>query len=327
MQKLSKLTSPQFAGLCLVLALGTLGLMGLPLRAQEEPKTQATETPPPAGNAAESGQKSEEAKTIQEPPKLQASVPDAKQLFEDAREKLRTRMYRAKIVQKFHFPDRTLQATGEIVRGQKFRMRLAFQIQSGATVGKLLQVSNGDKLWTERRVNDVTRLTVQDVKEILTKAGPAQEDLVIAEMGLGGVTALLASMDRTMNFGEPQPVDIDGEPLLRVDGQWNEAFLARIKSNPQLAKGLTEYIPDGSRVYFDLDDFPRRIQYLKKEAGHDVMRPIVTMDFLDVQWLSEADVKPSYFDYEPPERVYPEDVTKTYVDQLQPRTAPAPPKP
>jgi hypothetical protein len=185
-------------------------------------------------------------------------------------------------------------------------------------------VSNGDKLWTERRVNQVTKLTVQDVTEIRKIAGEDKDDVVVAEMGLGGITALLASMDRNMSFGEPEAVEVDGEQFFRVDGQWSGEFAKKIQANPQLEKGLPEYVPDGSRVYFDKEHFPRRIQYLKEFPTHEGMRPVVTIDFLDVEWLSEADVKPELFEYEPPERVYPEDVTKTYIDQLRPRSTASP---
>jgi hypothetical protein len=298
--------------------------MGLPVGAQEDAAGPGTQTPAAQGekNSNPSDDPAQKA-----PPNPPAPSETAKKLFQEAREKLGTHMYKARIVQKLYVPNRTLEAFGEIIRGQKFRMRLEFEIKSGATVGHLLQVCTGDKLWSERRVNDVPRLMVQDVKEILNKAGEARENLVVAELGLGGITALLASIERTMSFGDPQSVEIDGEQLVRVDGVWNEAFLNRMKANPQLTKGLPDYIPDGARVYFDSQNFPRRIQYLKKEPKHEAMRPVASMDFLDVVWLSEADVKPSLFEYEPPEKVYPEDVTKSYVDQLQARPAPAPPKP
>ncbi len=292
-----------------------------------------TETPPAKTDAPKktpakpAEPKPAETKPAEPKPKLKTSVPSAKKLFEAAREKLRTRSYRAKIVQKFNYPQRALEATGQIVRGQKFRLRLEFQIHSGGTTGELLQVCNGDKLWTQRKINDVTKLTVQDVKEILTKAGTTPENVVVAELGLGGIASLLASMERSMNFGEPQTVEIDGEQLLVVEGEWNEGFLAQVKANPQLAKGYADFLPDGGRVYFDRDDFPRRIQYLKKESQHATPRPLVTIDFRDVKWLGDADVKPSLFEYEQPAKVYPEDVTKTYVDQLKPRPAPAPPQP
>ena len=329
MQNLPKLSVFQWSGMMLVLFLGTLALMEFPVTAQVDSNRAAEGTSEPDNPdtkpAEAESPKDREAKDVPSTP-----APEAKKLFESAREKLANRMYRAKIVQKLSFPNRTLSAKGEILRGTKYRMRLEFEVQSGGTTGKLIQVCNGDKLWTERRVNDVPRLTVQDVKEILSKVGPdpLRQNLVIAEMGLGGITSLLASLERTMNFEKPQSVVIDGEELFRVDGKWNAAFLAKAKASTEALQGMPDYIPDGARVYFDRDDFPRRIQYLKKEAKHDVLKPIVTLDFLDVEWLSEDEVKPSAFEYQPPERVFPEDVTKAYVDQLQPPTTPgAAPKP
>lgn len=323
MRNLPKLSVFQWSGMMVVLFLGTLALMQFPLRAQVDSKQPAEEKSGTEQNATQPEDETDKATqseaTDSEAETQITPAPEAKKLFESAREKLANRMYRAKIEQKLSFPNRTIHAKGEILRGTKYQMRLEFEVKSGGTTGKLLQVSNGDKLWTERKVNNVTKLTVQDVKEILSKVGanPGPDNLVVAEMGLGGITSLLASLDRTMDFGKPQSVVIDGEELFRVDGQFNKKFKDRIMETAKVAKGLPDYIPDGARVYFDRDDFPRRIQYLKEEPDHDVLKPIVTLDFLDVEWLTEADVKPSAFAYEPPERVFPEDVTKSYVDQIQ----------
>lgn len=316
MQKLSKLAISPFAILCLFLGLVMAASFGLPLDAQEDPKPNTPQTQTETKTEPETP---ETPQLKSAPIATKPTVPAAKELFESARNKLSAGVYRAKIVQRLNFPNRSIEAHGQILRGEDYKLRLEFEIKTGGTTGKLLQVCNGDKLWTERRVNDVPKLTVQDVTEIRKIAGTEKDDAVVAEMGLGGITALLASMDRNMSFGEPETVEVDGEEFFRVEGQWNEEFAKKIQANPQLEKGLPEYIPDGARVYFDREHFPRRIQYLKTLPGEEGMRPVVTLDFLDVEWLSEADVKPDMFEYQPPDKVYPEDVTKSYIDQLRPR--------
>ena len=221
-----------------------------------------------------------------------------------------------------------MEATGYIVRGSKpYQLRLEFQIQSGGTVGKLLQVCDGEVLWTQRQVNESIRLTRQNVKQILATAqtGAIDKNMLVAELGLGGITSLLASLERNMAFSAPETETVDGEPLRRLDGEWNAAFQAQFKANPQLAKGLPTHIPDGSRVYFDRNDVPRRIQYLKKEPKGETMRPMVTVDFQDVKWLTDADVKPADFEFKPPEGVYPKEVTDEYIKQLQPKAPAAAP--
>ncbi|MCA9071867.1 MAG: hypothetical protein KDA84_23225 [Planctomycetaceae bacterium] len=330
MQNLPKLSSFPFTILLLTLGIGAAALMGFPVGAQEDPAPDKSAEN--ANPTAEKPEANKDAKPSEKPAEPIKPSPEAAKLFSAAGEKLPNRNYRASIVQRMTFSDRTLEAKGKILRGQKRRLRLEFEIKTGGTVGKLLQVCNGEKLWTERRINDVTRLAVQDVEEILDKAGVKENDvdrrnLIVAEMGLGGITGLLASLERTMNFGQPEKVVIDGEELYRVDGGWNEEFTTEMMGNPQLAKGLPEYIPDGARVYFDGDDFPRRIQYLKKVQGLDAMRPLVTLDFMDVEWLSDAEVKPDDFKYTLPDRVYPEDVTKNYVDLLNGNRPGGAPKP
>ena len=318
MQNLPRLSFFQWSGMMLVLFFGTVALMNYPVGAQVD------------GKAADANQEkdAEPKKDAEEKPAPAKPAPEAKKLFESAREKLSNRLYRAKIVQKLTLADRTIYANGEILRGPKWQMRLQYEVKTGGTTGKLVQVCDGDKLWTERRVNDEVRLSMQDVKAILGKVGPqpTPANLAVAEMGLGGITSLLASLDRTMIFAKPETVDIDGESLFRTDGGWNADFRARAEANRKAAPGLPDYIPDGARVYFDADDFPRRIQYLKKIGKSDVLKPIVTLDFVDVAWLAEGDVDPSKFNYELPQGVFPEDVTKAYLDALDrpaPGTAPA----
>ncbi len=315
MQTLPRLPIFRITGFLLLFGLGTVGVLCwiLPAQAQTEPDPKATKTPETQAPTAKDPKDPEKPA----PPKI--ADPEAEKLFKRAAEKLPKRMYKAKIVQRLAFPDRTLEATGRIVRGPDYRIRLEFQIQAGKTTGELLQVCDGDLLWTQRRVNDVIRVTEQDVKEILRKSQltKTQESLVKAEMGLGGVTALLASLNQTMVFGKPQTEVIDGEEFLRVEGEWNAEFHEQVKRNPHLAKGLSIHIPDEARVYFDRDDFPRRIQYLKQDPKHKILRPVVTLDFLDVKWLTEAELNPAEFQYQKPDRVPSKPVTDLYLQQLK----------
>ena len=333
MQSLPKLSISQLAGILLVMTTGTVALTVLPVGVQVEESQKTSDQGQAKTEPAQESQKSPalaEGKNKDEtPPPVHAA--SAQELFDQARQQLLGRKYRAKIVEKLQFADRTLEATGRIVRGGKpYQLRLEFEVRSGGTVGKLLQVCDGDVLWTERRINkSPIRLTRQDVKLILKTAqqtSPMPQDTLIAELGLGGIASLLASLEHNMAFAAPETETVDGEPLRRLEGQWNAKFQAQFKANPQLAKGLPQHIPDGARVYFDRNDVPRRIQYLKKDSKQEVLRPMVTIDFLDVQWLTEADVKPADFEFKPPEGVYPKEVTEEYIKLLQPKApAAAPP--
>ncbi len=331
MRILPKLSIFQLTGILLVMTAGTVALTVLPVGAQVEdsPKTSQPAKAKTEPSPAQENQPAPiEAEKTAEPAPAPVHAASAQELFDQARKKLLHQMYRAKIIERLQFGDRTLEATGRIVRGKPYQLRLEFQIQSGGTAGKLLQVCDGEVLWTQRRVNEEVRLTRQNVKQILATAQQTNAlppNVLVAELGLGGITSLLASLESNMAFAAPETETVDGKPLRRLDGQWNAAFQAQFKANPQLAKGLPQHIPDGSRVYFDRNDFPRRIQYLKKEPKQEFMRPMVTIDFLDVEWLTEADVKPTDFEFKPPEGVYPKEVTDEYIKQLQPKAPAAPP--
>jgi hypothetical protein len=56
--------------------------------------------------------------------------------------------------------------------------------------------------------------------------------------------------------------------------------------------------------------------YLKKLAGREVHKPMVTLDFLDV--VLNQPINNQDFDYQPPEGVTPFEQTKAFVDRLTP---------
>jgi outer membrane lipoprotein-sorting protein len=78
------------------------------------------------------------------------------------------------------------------------------------------------------------------------------------------------------------------------------------------------------RIYVDRETgFPHRIMYLKKLVGREVHKPMVTLDFIDVE-LNQP-INNNDFDYQPPDGVTPVEQTKAFVDRLTPPETKAPP--
>jgi hypothetical protein len=91
--------------------------------------------------------------------------------------------------------------TGQYVNsGQKLRLNYTIEPDQGVA-GSLLEVCDGKELWSLIKVGDTTRVTHRDIQQIkaaVVTNKPTPEVLLTAELGLGGLTALMASLERNV---------------------------------------------------------------------------------------------------------------------------------
>ncbi len=243
----------------------------------------------------------------------------------------------ATVVETITLFDKTYKAEGKYLqqvspRPNEWNMRLELVIKIGESGGSLLEVCDGELLWTrtdidfgkksERGKRKETTLTRRNVAEIMSAArrlgDPQQESALIATFGLGGLPALIAAIEQDMKFSaEMKEETLRDRPVVVISGSWTDAFASKLRGTAgQGAPGLLPaFIPDSVRLYIDRETgFPHRVLYQKKLPGRKVARPILTLDFLDVA-LNEP-INKNEFDYEPPERVPVIDQTKAFVDML-----------
>ena len=302
-------TSPILtAGAAMIL--GTALLLAVPLSAQQQ--------------AADPQEKSPVAEPKQEPGEV----------LERARENLiGLKSVRATILETVSIGNRRFKATGDYLQGTDMRLRLQYTVNAGGAEGSLLEVCDGTILWSQQTIGDQTKLTRRDVRQILNAAasgGNVAENILIAELGLGGLPALLASLERSMTFDQADHQEVDGISFVIIGGTWNNEYRQRFQSSPASSSDrLPDLVPDGVRIYFDAETlFPRRIQYLKTRTDTELEHPLVTLDFTNV--VLDAPVSESEFQFEPPDNVYAEDVTNKYIEKLKPSApataAPAPVK-
>lgn len=209
----------------------------------------------------------------------------------------------------------------DLKQGKDLKLRLEFQVQSqnpaGKPVGTLLEICDGQVLWTEYTIKGTSRVTRRDVQAILQQAQinpQLQTNMLVADLGLGGLPGLLASIQKNMNFVSVADRTISGKTLTVLNGTWKDEFLAQWKGgDPAAPVELPAYVPDAVRIYLDQDTlFPRRIVYLKKTG--DSLQSIVTLNFSKVTLNSP--ISEMEFAYEPPDGVFPVDITKQYLQQL-----------
>ncbi|MBW3543627.1 MAG: hypothetical protein KY476_25530 [Planctomycetes bacterium] len=314
---------PRFTGLSAA-AVVAAGLIVWPLLAQETPQTSANSQAPAAEDVGEAeaaeGAPSEVAGGTAEPAEAQGEA--GRDVVAKARENLVGKSLETELVESIRFGRRRFEAVGRYLQGQNLQMRLEFAVKIGDTVGTLLEVCDGQMLWSRQQIGEAKpKITVRDVHRILSAAnaaGPSDEMILRAELGLGGLPALLAAIEQNMDFDPARRETVDGKDVIVVDGRWNQAFVSRWQQAgaPDQPAVLPPHVPDGVRLYFDSQLIPRRIVYLKKPPDREIALPMLSLDFRDIRL--NPPIEEGAFQFKPDSKVYQEDVTDRYIDRLTP---------
>lgn len=205
--------------------------------------------------------------------------------------------------------------------GQKLRLQYNIEPDQGVS-GSLLEVCDGKELWSLIKVGDgKPRVTHRDIQQIKAAAGNSRNvpDVILtAELGLGGLTALIASLERTMIFDAMKEASADDGGRTIIQGRWKPEIVARWpRSKDDL---LPDYIPDMVRLWIDPQtQFPVRIVYIKRvmEKDKKVNRPMVNLTFKNI--LFNAPVSDQEFTFVTPEGAVPEDTTRLFLDRMKKR--------
>ena len=226
---------------------------------------------------------------------------------------------RAEIDEQVNLTDPPFRMTGTYVSaGLRTRLSYTVKLYGGAT-GSLLEVCDGERLWSVTDIPGAQRVTRRDVRQILAAVQNAksQPDRGAAvDLALGGMPALLASLQRSMKFDAITEETADGRKLVVVQGRWKPEVAQRMGGD-QSGGGLPLHIPDLTRIYFAADtSFPERVLYLKRPEEKKTYRPLIDLKFRNV--VLDGPIDEKAFEFTPPENVEPEDVTRQYLEQLFP---------
>lgn len=255
---------------------------------------------------------------------------EAKRFVEQSHAALANRRsLQATLYQVVNINGQPLKLTGRYANaGLKLRLELATELPGGAK-GSLLEVCDGNVLWSQLQLLDSRRVTRRDIRQILAavSAGESRPEAILtAELGLGGLPGLLAGLQQQLEFESLERITESDREMVVIRARWKPDALAKLGLKPEQA--TPEYVPDLVRLWFDAEtQVPVKIDYLKKAADKLPERAIVSLQFRDVV-LDQA-VDESLFLFVPPEDVVPEDITRSYVEQITrtgPNAQPAPQK-
>jgi hypothetical protein len=233
---------------------------------------------------------------------------------------LRIQSVKARIIERVSIDGRKFQTEGSYLQGTELRLRLDLAVSADSTArdgveGSFLEVCDGTVLWTQHRIGKNSRITRRNVRQIVeaSKSGGAPNVLAV-ELGLGGLPALLASLEHWMTFDAARQQSVKGKTFIVLTGTWNDA--ARQKFKTKLNRPtLPPHVPDAVQIYLEPELlFPRRIAYLKHRGTGEEPEPLVVLDFLDI--VINGPVDPHAFDFTPPDGLRTIDVTNNYLQQV-----------
>ncbi len=297
----------------------------IPSAAISEKNPSEKEKRPKVDKEAESNNSSSDNKSL-----AKEQLPRVKDVMKKARNRLMSyESIRANIKESVVFGDRQFQATGSYLQGTELRLRLEFTVTINKRMkGTLFQVCDGDILWTHLKIGNkeqVTRRVVRDILKAAAADGKLSENILVAQLGLGGLPALLASLEQNMVLNKIKEEKIEGISFYVVQGRWNDSFLKLWekpalgvedkRKNKSKTSPLPSRVPDRVRIYLEKKTlFPQRILYLKKHPDKPSYKQMVLLDFQNVKFNTQ--VNNEDFRFIPPDGVQQDDDTKRYIDRL-----------
>ncbi|WP_373652602.1 outer membrane lipoprotein carrier protein LolA [Schlesneria sp. DSM 10557] len=261
-----------------------------------------------------------------------ASQLDPAEFFKQVRQELQTHQsVKADLSQSVSIGDQQFKITGQYLssgnsaEGMKLMLNYSVVPDQGVT-GQILEVCDGKELWTVLTLPDLKRVTLRNVLQIQKAAAAASkksipDSTLNAELGLGGLNALLASLERTVDFDVIKEEASEGGPRTIIQGKWKSEILQRFPKGKD--NSLPAFVPDLVRLYVNSENlFPERLLYLKRQPESKKLRPLVNLEFRNVEL--DTPVDDDAFKFDIPD-VVPEDVTKIYLDRINGVTETAPP--
>ena len=270
-----------------------------------------------------------------DPAEAERKISQGNQLVRQSRQLLlhNTEPLTADILQILQTPGQSYRASGQYWQAPQDRSRMLIEMEVDQTHGRLLQVSNGQVIWTVRDLTPSTSLNQQteedepqrmridrvDTQRIAEEAAqllpPATADAPPVWEMHGGLPGLMLSLERHLDFQIIREVTIHGDLCFVLEGIW-KTHEANSSGWFELTDSFLKMRPDRIRLFIrQADLFPVRYLFLKQHPERAGFYAPLAMEVTNIQHQPELD--PSLFLYRPPEDQVPNDVTHEYLARLQ----------
>ncbi len=293
------------------------------------------DTPVPSVTPAKengSGESSEKSTTPEATPE---DALEADKLLQDARNRLLNdrQSLQADLKQQIIVGERRMTAEGTYLSGAFPKLRLEYKIRVGTMQGSLLEICDNNVLHTEKTIGRVgatdpkdldQQFTRRDVQKILTATQKAENQPVAfqaAELGIGGLPAMLASIDRCMVGKRITEEEFDGQICRVFHGVWDQAVLTKYDAALQDAKaGLVPFFPDKVQVFFAAESLvPVKFVYLKNHLDESAKvtgeRTLMILELRNVKL--DGPVSPTAFQFVLPSKREEIDRTNEFLELIQ----------
>ena len=213
--------------------------------------------------------------------------------------------------------------------GEDVLLRYELAIPIGDQVSSLQQICDRRFLWIRRSMPDSSqpgKLHSVIDRIDLTKRTAALETQprFPTSIGRGGLSQLLEVLSKSFQFTEVSRGELHDTPVWISEGLLRRNSSNQNDENAAKIRNLTPQMPDAVRVTIGIDDlFPYQIQYRRTSRQDEtdsapISRPLITMEFFDVQFNVVLDV--ALFDYRSGD-LDVSDRSQTYLDELVPSSS------
>ncbi len=243
--------------------------------------------------------------------------------------------FSAEILQIIQTPERTYQATGTYIQTSRLQSRLEINMEVKGIQGRLLQVSNGQVIWTVRELKNlqqirpvsnkqdfsglelrIERVDLKRLSDFAEAQNVPVTDPRFAREFSAGIPGLLAALEAEMNFTIIKQVTLQGVLHYIVQGEWKTPIDQRQFSDSFSAVAFAGEVPQRVRLYLRASDLMlARYLCLKKRSDGNGWIALLAMELSKI--VINESVNPSTFHYSPTGDQVPKDVTHKYLGRLE----------
>jgi len=270
---------------------------------------------------------------------VKESNSEAVELLRQARNRLFERQsVQARLSQTVNLGAYRFQSQGNYSAAAGFRYRLEYQVALGDLRGEFLEVCDGQVLHTRRQIAEaqpglismktpeieLTRRDIQKIRREVLGLRDSQpetnlEDAIrAAEIGVGGIPAMLAMLEKSLILDPLRPQTIEGRAYFIVQGEMRPDQKGTLLAGLGGAAGqVAGFLPDLVRLYIAQDTlFPERFLYLKSTPDDpEKLRPLMTVEFSDI--VLDQPLAESLFIYMAPPGLEERDETAQFLDAMR----------